>query len=333
MDAKKRSRFDNSVVGGAYRVTDYDLRILQLLNRYRYLPSTYVAALLQLDGRWFKYALSKLRHRAGLVECPPASWAAANARYRPAVYALTPKGEDVLKERGLYVDHPKTGHEFNHELGACLIRASFEIGARELGLQYRGPRDILAHPDCPAATRRERSPFSIPVKFKWTNGEHTELVEQNIETDGEFFVLTGDASLVIPGFEFDRRTETLRPSSHARSSIRKKFLALREVLRQGIYQSRFGFPRASQVVPFVTISDTHLRSMMELLSEETGGNGSALFIFKSIPNFAAFETFPPPTGHMVAEDWWRVGRNGPERFNILEILKGGDSGGRETRAD
>src|SRR5690606_2093782 len=158
--------------------------VLQLLNRYRYLPSNYIGALLGMEGKYYQDILYKLRRRAGMVECPNASWAAANARYRPAVYALTEKGEQELKDRAPWTPVPKTGHEFNHELGVCLIRASFELGAREHGLEVMGPQQILAHPKCPTATRHAKSPWSIPIAFNWKVGGETKRVQQNVETDG-----------------------------------------------------------------------------------------------------------------------------------------------------
>lgn len=318
MQRTRRSRFRPAPSGRSYRITGADLEMLQLLQRYRYLPSTYVAALLGLKGEYYKDRLTKLRHEAGSIDCPAASWAAANARYRPAVYALTKKGEQVLKVRGLYRPAPKTGNEFNHELGVCLIRASFEIGAGEHGLQLISDEDILNHAACPPETRRLPEPWAIPVTFEW-QGRSTHL-EHVVKSDGEFFVLArphaqGRTTLAFPGFEFDRRTEPLEPRDYERSSIKKKLLAFRAIASQGLYRSRFGLPNA--LIPFVTVNEHHMRSMMRLLEGITEGRGSKLFLFKCLPNFAAFESFPPPNGHMLSEPWERAGC---PAFSILRGL-------------
>lgn len=301
-----RSRFKATPSGKSYRVTKNDVLVLALLQRYRYLPSNYIAALLGWKGEYYKDILTKLRHEAGLIDCPNSSWAAANARYRPAVYALTAKGEKLLKERGLYVPHPRTGYEFNHELMVCLIQASFELGAKQHGLEIISPQDILNHPNCPAATRYEKSPWRVPIAY--TYDRHA--IEHHVESDGEFFGLARwsdgvRTALLFPGFEADRRTEPLEPEDYDRPSIKKKFIAYREIARQRIYQSRYGLPNA--IVPFVTINETHKRAIMRVVEKLTDGKGSKLFIFKSLPNFASFENFPPPTGHMVTEPWERVG--------------------------
>jgi hypothetical protein len=306
MVTARRSRFIATPKGAPYRVTAHDLDVLQLLQTYRYLPSNYIAALLAEKSRWYKYQLAKLRHEAGLIECPNASWAAANARYRPAVYALTAKGMDLLKERGLYAPRRKTGREFNHELMVCLIQASFELSTREHGLEVIRAQDILDHPNCPAFTRLQKDPWSIPVAFTF-NGHK---LEEQVETDGDFFGLarstnTGRTALLFPGFEADRRTEPLEPEDYERSSIKKKFIKIREVSKQHLYRSRYGLPNA--IVPVITINEAHKRSLMRVLENITEGHGSKLFIFKSMPNFASFENFPPPTGHMVTKPWDRVG--------------------------
>jgi len=315
-----RSRFKVTPTGRPFRVTVNDIRILQLLQRYRYLPSNYIAALLGWRGEYYKDILTKLRHEAGLVDCPNSSWAAANARYRPAVYALTAKGERFLKERGLFVPRPKTGSEFNHELMVCLIRASFELGAQQHGLELISAADILQHRNCPKETRFHKSPWRVPVSFQYDRHQ----VDQFVESDGEFFGLAhrqnGERTAILfPGFEADRRTEPLGPEDYDRPSIKKKFIAYREIARQRLYQSRYGLPSA--IIPFITINEAHKRAMMRVVEKLTEGKGSKLFIFKSTSNFASFENFPLPTGHMVTEPWERAGH---PPYDILQDLKGGD---------
>jgi hypothetical protein len=316
MEQTKRSRFIATPTGKRFIISERDVDILTLLQRYRYLPSNYIAALLGVEyrpGAPIKDNLTKLRHEAGLIDCPNPSWAAANARYRPAVYALTKKGEAELKTRGVYVRRPKTGHEFNHELMVCLVQASFELGAREHGLTLITAQDILDHPNCPRDKRFEKEAWRVPVSFAYDGHR----VEQHVESDGEFFGLANAQrdTLFFPGFEADRRTEPLEPEDYHRPSIKKKLIAYRELARQKTYKTRYGLPSA--LIAFVTINEAHKKSLMRVVDKLTDGHGSTLFLFKSIPNFASFENFPPPTGHMVREPWQRVGH--PD-FSILKEL-------------
>src|SRR5690606_11045886 len=97
-------------------------------------------------------------------------------------------------------------------------------------------------------------------------------------------------------------------------------IAFRQIAGDGLYQSRYGFPAGSEILPFVTINEHHMRSMMGVIERLTEGHGSKLFIYKTIPNFASFENFPKPDGHMLEQDWLRVGKGKIERYNFLEEL-------------
>jgi hypothetical protein len=317
--ASKRSRFVAQSSGRAVRITPYVLSVLELLQRFRYLPSTYIHALIGGGETYYKDVLTRLFHER-YIGRPASSWAAVNARYRPAVYELLEKGEQALKEHGRWRRRLKTGNSFPHELMVCLIQASFELGSREHGLQLIKAQDILDHPKCPLHTRHAKHPWGIPVSFNYNNGCETRYVEQYVETDGEFFGLAhvhaaGRTTIIFPGFEADRRTEPLEPDAYERSSIKKKFLAFREIAGGGLYQSRFGLPNA--IVPFITINETHMRNMMRLVERITDGRGTKLFLFKYLSSFTTFEQFPVPDGHMVYAPWLRVGH---PPYDILREL-------------
>lgn len=317
-ETKKRSRFVIEQRNEPYRITDGNLAILALLQRYRYLPTAYIHALVGGGETHTKTILTKLRHEAGLID---ARWAGHNALYQQAVYFLTRKGEDYLKGRGLYFHREKTGAEFHHELMVCLTRASFELGAKEHGLELLGAQDILNDLDCPVRTRHLKQPFVMPVEFEYQHQKQKHQVKTTVEPDGEFFALSkrvddGRVLFYFPGFEADRRTEPLEPEDYDRPSIKKKFLAYRQLARERAYQDRFGIE--SFVVPFITINEAHMHALMRVLENVTNGKGSTLFIFKAIPNFAAFDKFPKPGGFMLSEPWKRVGH--PD-FNILDELR------------
>src|SRR5690349_11252194 len=96
----KRSRFYVEPTGKPFQITGNDVNLLDLFQSCKYLPTTYIAALSGVSLQYTQKRLTVLRHEAGLIDCPPESWGAANARYRPAVYQLTDKGRKVLKEKG-----------------------------------------------------------------------------------------------------------------------------------------------------------------------------------------------------------------------------------------
>jgi len=337
METTTRSRKAAQSSGRPYRITASNYEILALLQRYRYLPSHYIPALLGWTGEYYKDQLVKLRHEAGAIEY---RWPGKDFYRQKSVVYLTRAGEQALKDRGLYQSVRKTGDDFEHELMVCVIRASFEIGAKQHGLELIGPQDILNHATCPPARRFENEPWTIPaVQFKYPKPlqrnkpqDYWDLVE-DVETDGEFVGLarrttTGRSTIIIPGLEADRRTEPLDVEDYERSSIKKKFIKLREVARQGIYASRYGFPSKPSpvVVPVITFNP-HQIALARMVERITDGAGSKLFIIKGITNEYEFTgDFPPATGHMLTEDWMMVGRDGQiVPYNILKEL------GKEVR--
>lgn len=312
---KRRSRFQVEPRGDGFRLTPHKLAVLQLLQRYRYLPTKYIHAFVGGDFRYVQDMLTTLRHEGRLID---ARWAGHNALKQQAVYFLTRAGERALKEHGLFSPVLKTGSDFAHELGVCLVQASFELGAKEHGLRLITPREILEL--APFETRKLKEPFAIPVTYEFPLTTGTKRLTSTVESDGDFFGIAGKkATLYVPGFEMDRVTEVLETDDFDRPSIRRKFFAYRQLARDRAWEKRFNLPNV--LIPFVTTKPSHMSGMMRALDRVTNGKGSKLFIFKVLPDYTGFANFPDPTGHMLGEPWHRVGH---PPVNLLAELKGGD---------
>lgn len=321
----RRSRFRREPIGQGYRITGNDVRILELLHRFRFLPSSYLTVF--LDDRnelALRHRLTLLRHEAGLIDTPAASWQAANAHCRPAVYTLTRKGEQLLcSKRGLR-PVAKGTCGFKHELLVALFHASIALGVRDQpNIDHIGAEDILGHPKFPEAQRRKEDPFRIPVRLRYTapRSGMTTTTTTSIRHDGSPFGLRyrkGAVSryLFFPGIEADRRTEPLSSERSDRTSIRKHLGKTLTAFESDQYRRHLGIPNA--LVPIVTTSPTHMDSMMSLLLDLTDGAGSPGILFKAMPDFTTFEGFPPTTGHMLTEPWQRAGHL---PYDILRELK------------
>src|SRR6266853_2467398 len=113
------------------RLSAEDLEILKLLGRYRYLPSDYLAA---LTGRSLPALQARLeilcRKPNAYISRPHQQRANADANTRRLVYELDDKGAEELRSRGLTYSRKKYLRNFAHELMACTIAASFEIGPK-----------------------------------------------------------------------------------------------------------------------------------------------------------------------------------------------------------
>jgi hypothetical protein len=307
-----------------YRVTRNDVEILDLLQVYKYLPSTYLAAFLDLHPAYLLNRLTILRHVAKLITIPTSSWHAANARYRPAVYQLTAKGRAVLAEKGRARRIFVTDEDFEHEFGTCLVAASFALGAREHPeLNFYDHEAILASKHCPTDTRLSKSPFKIPVTFIYhyeAQGKerHKEL-RTFVKHDGLPFGFTNPAKpkaqMFFGGQEFDRHTESLTSTDYSATTISEKFQAMRALVSQDGYHEHYGIPNT--FILWVTISEARMLSLMRTLEKATGGKGSEMHLFTHMPDFASFEALPPANGSMLTRKWKRVGY--PD-LDILENL-------------
>jgi hypothetical protein len=165
MDARtktRRSRWDDP--SPAKMFTESDLEICKLLAPsiqarepwgYHYLPTSYFGPLLNrgLHGAGNRAnALRGQPHYTTLAEQP-------HDNYRQLIYQLYRGGAEALREAGYEIKlHPRAT---SHELLACIIAASFEIGARQnnLPLKLLHVDDLPAIPDWPVFQMQGRAVF------------------------------------------------------------------------------------------------------------------------------------------------------------------------------
>ena len=99
---KRRSRMRRVSVGKRIELTDRDIELFKLLNRYRYLRSNFLYAFLGGNSETrFKERLGHLYHDGQYINRPPQQWQFANCRHMPLIYELDDKGEQVLRQHGL----------------------------------------------------------------------------------------------------------------------------------------------------------------------------------------------------------------------------------------
>jgi hypothetical protein len=314
---KRNSRWTRRPTAGPRKtahLSPHDIAIFAALARFRYLPADYIHALV---GGSFKHLIHRLnvlsREPNLFINRPQQQRANANANHRPLIYELDERGSRVMRERGVEHPHARPPASFAHELMACQIMASFELGTRAANLRLITWNDILRSERLPETTRQSVKPFHIPVGVT-VDGQR---IETHVAADGRPFGIARSidsqpAYFFCPGIEADCATEPVDASDFARSSIYKKFILYLAVEAQGIHRSHFGFPNF--YVPVITTNETRVRSMMQLLERITGGAGSKIMLFKTFPAFTSFEKPRPPSGAMLTEDWQRVGH---PPFNFL----------------
>lgn len=297
------------------RLTPRDIEILKLLTRYRYLSADYLSALIGGSLKPLIHRLSILSREPNLyLDRPEQQRHNANANYRRLVYELDDRGATVLRQYGFAYEKPKYQRNFAHELMACEIMASIEIGARGAeGARLIDWSEILASKNMPNATRNSRKPHHVPVAFAANGARLDTEIAADTHPFGIERTIDGRKSFVFfPGIEADCGTEPVDTNDYERSSIAKKFLAYRAIAEQDIHRSHFGFPNL--LVPFVTTTTARMASMMRLLERVTDGKGSKMFLFKTFPAFTSFEPPWPAGGRMLTEPWQRAGY---PAFNML----------------
>src|ERR1700688_2731179 len=138
--SKRRSRMRRVSAGKRIELTDRDIELFKLLNRYRYLRSNFLHTFLGgISETRFKERLGHLYHDGRYINRPAQQWQFANCRHMPLIYELDEKGEQVLRQQGLaQYDSPllqkgRTGacRQFAHEVMICDCIASIELGMRE----------------------------------------------------------------------------------------------------------------------------------------------------------------------------------------------------------
>jgi hypothetical protein len=301
---KPKSRFSRTPVTSAdgtartvpsHRLTEQDLALLKLLARRRFLSVDYIAALI---GTSYKYALSRVQ----ILKSEPNLYIKVSDTqrenptlplYTPLFYELDRRGIGELEERDIHIPPRRPVRNLTHAVMVEQIMASFELGA--VGdIALIGRAEILTK--APEKTRALAVPERIPLPR-----------DRFIRPDGEMFVLkTPDGFSFFPGIEADTGTEPIHSYDYERSSIAAKFSEYIEVIENRIYETHFG--ARTFLIPFITPTTRRLNSMMELLEEMTKNKPSLRkhFLFKTHPLFTS-STKPRPTGHMVTEEWLRVG--------------------------
>jgi hypothetical protein len=309
----RNSRWSRDAVVGrrgapvVVRPTERDIEIFKLLVHFRYLPSDYIHAFVGGSEK-------ALSHRLGLLSRKPNLYLArphqqrerADANYRRLIYEIDEGGRRVLREHGLPFLPKNYHHNFTHELMVAQIMASMELGVRtNSNLRLIKWPEILAHQTMPIATRDSAAPATIRVSYELRGERRSDKITADARPFGIERTTDGKRSyLFFPGIEADCGTEPIDATNTDRSSIAKKFAAYLTIARDGIHRSHFGFPNF--FVPFITTSESRMRSMMQLAERLTEGRGSKVLLFRTFPSFTSAER-APANGHMLIEPWHRVG--------------------------
>jgi hypothetical protein len=322
----------------AIDIKERDIKIFSVLQDFPSgLPSTYICELVDPnkrlettpDGReYVRYALRERIYRLadwGYLElvddfAPKRSQGKRVGKNRPAVYRNTALAYEVLEEEGIpFSPAFKLTNKPYHDLGCCIVAASFRLGLMAVpGVVPVTADTLLAHPNCPPRVRDERD-FNPPVEFMHHGTPVTMVKDHDWEPFGfEFNNGQYTQKVMFGGFEFDTAKMTIdRHTRLDETSIARHLLACLELVNGG-YHKHYGIPRKVPIrVLFYTVKATHKRRIMDKLDKLTKGKGSPYIGFQSVPDFTRFDTFPPADGWALLRDYECVGH---PPLNIVDVL-------------
>jgi hypothetical protein len=281
--------------GKRIELTERDIELFKLLNRYHYLRSSFLYAFLGGNSETrFKERLGHLYHDGRYINRPEQQWQYANCRYMPVIYELDARGEQVLRELGLIQDDSpllKKGRmgayrQFAHQLMICDCMSSIELGVRQdPNLRLISWQEIIAR--APDGTRNAQNPFEVPVVISHTfpRTGKAQRAEIKVVPDGLFgleYAHEGKKTYRFFVLEADRSTIPIARSNLRQTSYLRKILAYREIATQAIHKSHFtafvvvvpGTPSAGisdrrgvirvSLVTVTTISDFGLRARSDV---------------------------------------------------------------------
>jgi hypothetical protein len=305
-------------LGKRVELTERDIELFKLLNRYQFLRSNFLYAFLGGDSETrFKERLGHLYHDGAYINRPEQQWQFANSRHMPLVYELDSRGEQVLSTLGLpHQDMPvlhKKGRmgacrQFAHQLMICECLASIELGVRrQSGLRFISWQEIVAR--APEPTRAMENPFAIPVSISHASAKGaTHRAEVKVVPDAVFgleYDRGGQRLYRFFALEADRNTMPIKRTNLRQTSYLRKILSYREIVAKELHRTHLGLPNF--LVLTVTLHLPHMKNVMALVGELAAEGKSTLFLFRTFSTLGDFHQSPSPAPDMLTEPWQRVG--------------------------
>lgn len=285
--------------GKRIEITARDIEIFKLLERYRYLRSTFIHAFVGgASETRFKERLGHLYHEGGYLDRPSQQWEFADARHRPVVYEIGAGAARALREAGVTVDDVRTflaatAHkQFLHSLMICEALASLDLGVRtDPRLRLIAWPEILGR--APETTRSSPTPFRVPVP----SGGY-------VVPDGLFgieYARAGQKAYRFFALEADRGTMPVARSNGRQTSYLAKLTAYQEIISRQMHRTHWGIPNL--LVLTVTTNEGHLAEILRRFEEQPGGHSA--FLFKAVGSGTG--ALPGPAPQLLSEPWQRAG--------------------------
>jgi hypothetical protein len=272
---KRRSRNRVEPLDERIDLTDRDRRVFAALDRHGPLPTPILFEFWRGDADgyygYFQNRMTQLANEqmegvpylARPIELNPPS----GSKSEPIWYDLTSLSRLELSEKGLLSQHyPARKDKMQHRaMGAC-VGASIELAAREYGIRYISGEEMLAHANCPDATRLSKNPLRIA------------LSSGKLEPDAIFGLQYPSAGYRFFAREDDRGTESYARADEMQTSLKEKLDKYTELMRTGAYRTWLGV--SSFRVMFVTTQPGRVNTIRQRYLK--GHPYADLFLLKAV---------------------------------------------------
>jgi protein involved in plasmid replication-relaxation len=279
-----------------------DLQVFELLARFRYLRTSYLAALIGGNAKHRQRRLSALARKPNKYLCrPDIQRRTYAANYRDQVYELAPRGEAVLARLGKAIPQQRLGDErqFAHAMMVNDTLASLALGARPGRLVWWD--EIRAHPKFPT---RAGDKMQVEVRHAFEDGRVEHAAFEYTNDSGGIFAIEDGGPYRFFSFEAEH-TNRVDCGNLRQTSFLKKFLTIRHIMESQLHVKQWRIPNLLYLV--VAPNQSRIDTMKKLILRETGGKGAPYVLFREVPTFDDFDRVCRPMAELATAPWQRAG--------------------------
>jgi hypothetical protein len=282
MQSSRLPRFKRASAVAPIRLTERDRQIIRLVERFRFLRSSHLCALIPGSPQQLSRRLKLLYHH-GFLERPRAQidyYHKGGSSHM--VYGLGNKGAALLRRDLVLGFGQIRWGEKNRAAGRVFLEHALLVGdvmvAIELACRSRGIRLLTNHELAFVdKTTGKRRPFRWRVKI-------SNRLKLGVIPDYAFALDFRDQDGVAkPAFFFleaDRATMPVIRKNLSQTSFYRKLRAYEATWSQSIHQTQFGFNRFRVLT--VTTSNERLKSLVTACSKLERGQGLFLFADRTV---------------------------------------------------
>ena len=281
-------------------MTERKLNLLKWINRAGAIRANMLHTLDGGNRQNIKVALQELRN-TGIIYCPHQQEEGWTEFGRYFIYALTPKGKQLLHDSGIAPIDWQAKHQFWHRVMVADIVASFEAIAHKRKLTFKSRDEIL-----------QGKPFELNAGLI-VHPRTGATYDRPLFPD-ELFAI-GDYYFAL---EADRNTESIERADFKASSYLRKLLQYQNVFKNQAYKD-WGIDKL--FVLHISTSPAHTSNIIALAENPPASSPAPIGLgiksrgnlFKGISVLAHRTKKVEPLTTLLDEPWDRAGHP-PHQF-------------------